>query len=134
MICCTLDLAIACRSNAGFLPAAYIVGLQPGLPVSVPILVVAEDGVTSNRYFVSLYRDLPKNTSNSAPESANAPPPAADGNGQSMLDVTVSLASDLSSPPPPSIVPVSAQAHASKISTASVLNSHEQNKIAISES
>ena len=53
------------------------------------------------------------------------PPPAADGNGQSMLDVTVSLASDLSSPPPPSIVPVSAQAHASKISTASVLNSPE---------
>jgi len=29
---------------------AYIVGLQPGIAVQVPIVVVAEDGVTSNRF------------------------------------------------------------------------------------
>lgn len=37
------------RENSDFLPVAYIVGLQPGIAVQVPIVVVAEDGVTSNR-------------------------------------------------------------------------------------
>ncbi len=42
-----------CRNNTGFLPAALVLGLQPGVPLIIPILVVAEDGVTSQRYFVS---------------------------------------------------------------------------------
>ncbi len=42
-----------CRNNTGFLPAALVLGLQPGVPLIIPIVVVAEDGVTSQRYFVS---------------------------------------------------------------------------------
>jgi len=41
------------RNNTGFLPAALVLGLQPGVPLIIPIVVVAEDGVTSQRYFVS---------------------------------------------------------------------------------
>lgn len=42
-----------CRNNTEFLPAALIIGLQPGVPLMIPIVVVAEDGVTSQRYYVS---------------------------------------------------------------------------------
>lgn len=44
---------MVCRNNTGFLPAALVLGLQPGVPLIIPIVVVAEDGVTSQRYFVS---------------------------------------------------------------------------------
>lgn len=43
-----------CRQNTDFLPAAVILGLEPGVPVNIPIVVTAEDGVTSLRYYVSL--------------------------------------------------------------------------------
>lgn len=49
----TADCTSACRNNTEFLPAALILGLQPGVPLVIPIVVVAEDGVTSQRYFVS---------------------------------------------------------------------------------
>lgn len=42
-----------CRNNTEFLPAALVIGLQPGMPLVVPIVVVAEDGVTSQRYYVA---------------------------------------------------------------------------------
>ena len=54
--CLQIDLSqytILCRNNTGFLPAALVLGLQPGVPLIIPIVVVAEDGVTSQRYFVS---------------------------------------------------------------------------------
>ena len=41
------------RNNTEFLPAALIIGLQPAVPLSIPIVVVAEDGVTSQRYYVT---------------------------------------------------------------------------------
>ncbi|KAL4452476.1 hypothetical protein ABPG75_008138 [Micractinium tetrahymenae] len=37
-------------SNASFLPSAFIMGLQPGGKLGVEVVVVAEDGVTTNRY------------------------------------------------------------------------------------
>ncbi|KAK9825612.1 hypothetical protein WJX74_010253 [Apatococcus lobatus] len=46
------------RSNQGFLPAAVIIGLIPGVPLQVPIVVIAEDDVTSNQYVVQLTRDM----------------------------------------------------------------------------
>ena len=42
-----------CRNNTEFLPAALVIGLQPGVPLVVPIVVVAEDGVTSQRYYIA---------------------------------------------------------------------------------
>ncbi|KAL0046818.1 hypothetical protein WJX82_010658 [Trebouxia sp. C0006] len=57
------------RNNTGFLPAALVLGLQPGVPLIIPIVVVAEDGVTSQRYFVSVTRNT---TEASAPGSAAA--------------------------------------------------------------
>lgn len=43
--------------NSTFLPTAFIMGLQYGVRVDVEVVVVAEDGVTSARYPVSLFRD-----------------------------------------------------------------------------
>ena len=56
-------LAMSCivhRNNTEFLPAALIIGLQPAVPLDIPIVVVAEDGVTSQRYYVTgeLYSKL----------------------------------------------------------------------------
>ncbi|KAK9803015.1 hypothetical protein WJX72_000035 [[Myrmecia] bisecta] len=48
--------ALQTRQNQDFLPAAIILGLTPGTPVKVPIVVVAEDGVTSLRYYVYILR------------------------------------------------------------------------------
>ena len=45
-----------CRQRPDFLPAAVVLGLQPGVPTSIPIVVVAEDGVTSLRYFITIIR------------------------------------------------------------------------------
>ena len=46
------------------LPAAFIMGMQPGLAVDVEVIVVAEDGVTSARYPVSISRALSVDNSN----------------------------------------------------------------------
>ncbi len=35
---------------------AFVLGLAPGRATEVPIVVVAEDGVTSLRYFLSIFR------------------------------------------------------------------------------
>jgi hypothetical protein len=45
-----------CRQDTDFLPVALILGLVPGVPLEVPIVVVAEDGVTSLRYYVNVIR------------------------------------------------------------------------------
>ena len=47
------------RNNTDFLPVAYVLGLQPGIPVEVPIVVVAEDSVTSLRYYLQITRGQP---------------------------------------------------------------------------
>ena len=44
-------------STALLLPAAFIMGMQPGAPVSVDVVVVAEDGVTSAHYSVAITRE-----------------------------------------------------------------------------
>jgi hypothetical protein len=43
---------------------ALILGLVPGVPLEVPIVVVAEDGVTSLRYYVNVIRALGPATAN----------------------------------------------------------------------
>lgn len=49
-----LDKSLSCcRNNSNFLPAAFVLGLQPGVPLTIPVTVVAEDDVTSQRYFIS---------------------------------------------------------------------------------
>ena len=48
-----------CRNNTDFLPVAYVLGLQPGIPLEVPIVVVAEDSVTSLRYYLQITRAQP---------------------------------------------------------------------------
>lgn len=52
-------LVMFCRAKADFLPVALVLGLVPGVPVEVPIVVVAEDGVTSLRYFLNIMRGRP---------------------------------------------------------------------------
>lgn len=45
---------------------AYVLGLAPGRATEVPIVIVAEDGVTSLRYFLNIFRTAaPKNSSGS---------------------------------------------------------------------
>lgn len=46
-----------CRTNAGFLPSAFLMGLQPGMDVPVEVVIIAEDGVTSARYSVTVSRE-----------------------------------------------------------------------------
>jgi hypothetical protein len=48
--------AAAPRAPGAFLPAAYVLGMQPGVPVAVDVVVVAEDSATSARYPVELRR------------------------------------------------------------------------------
>lgn len=60
------------RAQADFLPVALVLGLSPGWPVEVPIVVIAEDGVTSLRYFLHIVRNMP-------PVNATAPASAASG-------------------------------------------------------
>ena len=62
----------ACRAKADFLPVALVLGLSPGVPVEVPIVVIAEDGVTSLRYFLHILRSMP-------PANATAPASSASG-------------------------------------------------------
>ena len=55
----TSSYVIVCawrRQHTDFLPIALVLGLVPGRPVTVPIVVVAEDGVTSLRYYVTVSR------------------------------------------------------------------------------
>eukprot|EP00887_Chlorella_sp_A99_P007510 scaffold2.g7510.t1 len=41
---------------SGLLPSAFIMGMQPGTPIEVAIVVVAEDGVTSRHYPLTITR------------------------------------------------------------------------------
>jgi hypothetical protein len=44
-------------SNGLVMPAAFIMGMQPGVAVDVEVVVIAEDGVTTSRYPVTITRD-----------------------------------------------------------------------------
>lgn len=57
----------------GFLPAAFFMGLQPGVPVDIEVVVVASDGVTSRRYPIAVTR-LPEYAPPPAPELFLGPP------------------------------------------------------------
>ena len=42
---------------------AFVLGLAPGKATEVPIVIVAEDGVTSLRYYLNIFRaELSKNS------------------------------------------------------------------------
>ena len=42
---------------------AFVLGLAPGKATEVPIVIVAEDGVTSLRYYLNIFRaEPPKNS------------------------------------------------------------------------
>ena len=69
----------SCRAQADFLPVALVLGLSPGVPVEVPIVVIAEDGVTSLRYFLYIVRDQP-------PANASLPASSASGSGSLIGD------------------------------------------------
>ena len=64
-----------CRTNATFLPAAFVMGMQPRLEVDVEVVVIAEDGVTSARYPVKLSRKA------AAQDEVAADAPAAESGG-----------------------------------------------------
>ena len=66
------NCCLACRASADFLPIAFVLGLAPGKATEVPIVIVAEDGVTSLRYYLNIFRaDAPKNTTGSGSSSWN---------------------------------------------------------------
>lgn len=60
-----------CRAQADFLPIALVLGLSPGVPVEVPVVIIAEDGVTSLRYFLYIMRSLPPINATSPSSSVN---------------------------------------------------------------
>lgn len=81
-------------------------------------MVVAEDGVTSNRYYLSVYRNFPTPEEE---EESEAPAPApsnalAGSDAEDYEDLTISLATsqDFPTAAPPPAIPLSAQAHASE--------------------
>jgi hypothetical protein len=45
------------NTTTPIIPAAFIMGMQPGVAVDVEVVVVAEDGVTSSHYPVTITRD-----------------------------------------------------------------------------
>jgi hypothetical protein len=69
------------RTAAGFLPAAFVMGMQPGVEVSVEVVVIAEDGVTSALFPVTLVRKEAKGGAGAqgSPAAAAAAAAAAGG-------------------------------------------------------
>jgi hypothetical protein len=53
-----VDGALSKQENLAFLPAVYLLGLQPEVDVEVNVVVVAEDSVTSARYSMQLRREV----------------------------------------------------------------------------
>ncbi len=50
---------------------AFVLGLAPGKATEVPIVIVAEDGVTSLRYYLNIFRaEAPKNSTDKGGTSA----------------------------------------------------------------
>ncbi|GAB4813156.1 hypothetical protein N2152v2_000202 [Parachlorella kessleri] len=47
---------MATNSEISFLPAAFFMKLKPGAEIDIQVVVIAEDGVTSNSYLVALHR------------------------------------------------------------------------------
>ena len=44
--------------SEGFLPPVYLLGLEPSIEVSVDVVVIAEDGITSSKYPLKLRREM----------------------------------------------------------------------------
>jgi hypothetical protein len=80
-----VDALSMCRAQADFLPVALVLGLVPGQPVEVPIVIVAEDGVTSLRYYLRIVRDAAPATNTSAVAAA----PGSSGSHVRRQDHTV---------------------------------------------
>ena len=67
--------------DSSLLPSAFIMGMQPGVPMQLAVVVVAEDGVTSARYPITITR-LP------AAEAAPAIGAASKGTGSSKRSIS----------------------------------------------
>lgn len=85
---------------------AYIAGLQPGVPVTLPITVVAEDGVTSLSYYVQILREV--GADNSSGDASNVlsgllgdSPASSPSSSLDSSSVFLSSNPQLASPPPP---------------------------------
>ena len=94
------------RDNTDFLPVAYIAGLQPGIPVTVPITVVAEDGVTSLTYYIQILREVGAgNGSGDASDVLSGllgdSPASSPSGGLDSSTVFMSSNPQLATPPPP---------------------------------
>ena len=90
---------------------AYIAGLQPGIAVTVPIVVVAEDGVTSSHYYLQVLRgELPTDDSSNSSELLNLWGLSPGGAPTDSLDSSTMLMTanpeQPSSPPPPPLTSV----------------------------
>ena len=104
----------SCRDNTDFLPVAYIAGLQPGIPVTVPITVVAEDGVTSLSYYLQILRDVgADNSSGDASDVLSGllgdSPASSPSSGLDGSAVFMSSNPQLTTPPPPPLEEVQLQ-------------------------
>ncbi|KAK9813648.1 hypothetical protein WJX73_001491 [Symbiochloris irregularis] len=101
------------RDNNDFLPLAVILGLSPGEPLVVPIVVLAEDGVTSSVYHVSVLRAVPPEGTVSAQSLDSIGNDSSLALGPSLINVSVSSASGgaglykKAEAPPPPIGPLS---------------------------
>ncbi len=96
-----------CRDNTDFLPVAYVAGLQPGIPVTLPITVVAEDGVTSLSYYVQIQREVaPDSSSGNASDLLSGllgdSPASSPSSGLDSSSIFMSSNPQLATPPPPS--------------------------------
>ena len=85
---------------------AYIAGLQPGIPVTLPIMVVAEDDVTSLSYYVQILREVgADNSSGDASDVLSGllgdSPASSPSSGLDGSTVFMSSIPQLATPPPP---------------------------------
>lgn len=80
---------------------ALVVGLPPGTPVEVPIVVVAEDGVTSLRYYVHVTRTAVNSTATAAsPTYVDDDDSALEGTSISLTAADTQTDSMIPPPPP----------------------------------
>lgn len=77
--------------TSGLLPSAFIMGMQPGTPIDVSVVVVAEDGVTSYAYPITITR-MPAPKSAASVGSASGAISTAGSSSSSSPSGTVDLA------------------------------------------
>ena len=88
--CCS-----ACRASADFLPIALVLGLATGKTTEVPIVIVAEDGVTSLRYYLNIFRaEASKNSSGSNSTSSWSLGTSANSGGADGPSASLNLRSE----------------------------------------